>query len=215
MPRYSFGNIRLPKEKITLFNAIAHDSTYSKRALASQMVRGHLLRFKSSYTRMVFEVAKLHGLEPEKAFEMLCEGKIVGSDELSSIPIGICLDGEREGKGENLSIGNIDLTHEYIAWCKVILSLSRLSQQEMIGTFVECHLNRWEGNYHRQIEYRARMHNLPFEETLDKLSNKEDLGMIVNPAPIDFPKQKTNFGIETDVYNFYSKSTANVHRKNA
>ncbi len=75
MPRLNTGSVDLSEDEIDWLKVICNLSGTSLRAQLSQILSGHIVRFKPHYSRKVAYVARKYGLTWEEAFQRLTLGQ--------------------------------------------------------------------------------------------------------------------------------------------
>lgn len=75
MPRLNTGSVDLSEDEIDWLKVICNLSGTSLRAQFSQIISGHIVRFKPHYSRKVAYVARKYGLTWEEAFQQLTQGQ--------------------------------------------------------------------------------------------------------------------------------------------
>lgn len=95
-----------------------------------------------------------------------------------------------------MSLGSVDLSQDEIDWWDVITELSGAALRTQVAVALKGHLIRFKPQYNKQLNYLARRHGLTYEEVFRRLKCKEDLGAIVDDAPILQSEEDTSFGCE-------------------
>ncbi len=71
LPRLQVSSVDLAEDEIDWIRAICNLSGISVRAQVTQIIQGHLIRFKPHYKRKIAYIARKYGLTFEEAFARL------------------------------------------------------------------------------------------------------------------------------------------------
>ncbi|HEY9298371.1 MAG TPA: hypothetical protein VIQ31_18845 [Phormidium sp.] len=87
LPRLQVSSVDLAEDEIDWIRAICNLSGISIRAQVTQILQGHLIRFKPHYKRKISYVARKYGLTFEEAFARLQEGSPPFGDVVEIAPV--------------------------------------------------------------------------------------------------------------------------------
>ena len=93
---------------------------------------------------------------------------------------------DRKGDASaRLTPGYIDMSQDEYDWIQAISNMNAETvKMVLLGAF-RGHLAKNKKHYIRKISYLARTRNISFQECFRRLARGEELGEIVNEAPID------------------------------
>jgi hypothetical protein len=87
LPRLPLSSIDLAEDDIDWLKAICNLNGISTRAQITQIIQGHIIRFKPHYKRKIAYVARKYGLTFEEAFVRLQTGSPPFGDVVEVAPI--------------------------------------------------------------------------------------------------------------------------------
>lgn len=87
LPRLQVSSVDLAEDEIDWIRAVCNLSGISVRAQVTQIIQGHLLRFKPHYKRKISYVARKYGLTFEEAFARLQENSPPFGEVVEIAPI--------------------------------------------------------------------------------------------------------------------------------
>lgn len=87
MPKLNLGSVDLPEDEYDWMTVIINLSGEPLRSQMRQIIKGHLIRFKSQYVKQLHYTAKKYGLTPEETFKRLLKGPPPFGDVVNEGPI--------------------------------------------------------------------------------------------------------------------------------
>lgn len=96
-----------------------------------------------------------------------------------------------------VNTGALEMSQDEEDWLRAISRMNSETVKSILVNAWKGHLNRHKAHYLRKVRYLAEMHGLTVEECFRRLVVGEDLGEIVNRAPINALEeleQNTFFG---------------------
>lgn len=87
LPRLQVSSVDLAEDEIDWIRAVCNLSGISIRAQVTQILQGHLIRFKPHYKRKISYVARKYGLTFEEAFARLQESSPPFGDVVEIAPV--------------------------------------------------------------------------------------------------------------------------------